>query len=45
VGSADETLKLYDRRFHDPFNDIGTEEVVNDIPKWIETRTAADIPP
>ena len=31
VGSADKTLKFYDGGFHDPLNDLGKAEVLEDI--------------
>jgi alpha-beta hydrolase superfamily lysophospholipase len=38
AGSKDKTLKLYEGRYHDPLNDLGKEEVLNDIVAWIETH-------
>src|SRR5262249_32326786 len=35
VGSQDKTLKLYDRHFHDLFNDLDREVVMADIKTWI----------
>jgi acylglycerol lipase len=40
-GSNDKTLKLYDDRYHDPLNDLGKEEVFEDILGWIEARLPA----
>jgi acylglycerol lipase len=38
VGSRDKTLKLYKGHYHDLLNDLGKEEVMNDIRRWIEAR-------
>lgn len=38
AGSKDKTLKLYDGHFHDLLNDIGKEEVMADIRRWIDNR-------
>jgi alpha-beta hydrolase superfamily lysophospholipase len=36
--SSDKTLTLYDGHFHDLLNDIGKEDVMDDIIDWIEAR-------
>lgn len=41
VGSADKTLKLYEGHYHDLLNDIGKEEVMGDITRWIDSRLPA----
>ncbi len=41
AGSKDKTLKRYEDRYHDALNDIGKEEVMFDILKWIDERVAA----
>jgi len=41
AGAADKTLKLYEGRYHDPLNDLGKEEVMSDILRWLDQRTAA----
>ena len=41
AGSKDKTLKLYEGHYHDLLNDIGREEVLADIVKWIESRVSA----
>jgi acylglycerol lipase len=41
AGSKDKTLKLYEGHYHDLLNDIGREEVLADIVKWIEDRVSA----
>lgn len=38
AGSADKTLKLYDGHYHDLLNDLGREEVIDDIAGWIDAR-------
>lgn len=40
ASSTDKTLKLYDGHFHDLLNDIGREQVMDDIALWIEARLA-----
>jgi acylglycerol lipase len=43
AGSADKTLKLYDGHYHDLLNDIGREQVMDDIVQWIEARLGQQI--
>jgi acylglycerol lipase len=38
AGSKDKTLKLYDGHYHDLLNDVGKEQVMNDIKTWIAAR-------
>ena len=38
AGSSDKTLKLYDGHAHDLLNDIGKEQVMDDIQGWIDAR-------
>jgi acylglycerol lipase len=38
AGSADKTLKLYEGHVHDLLNDLGREQVLEDIAGWIEAR-------
>jgi alpha-beta hydrolase superfamily lysophospholipase len=38
AGSADKTLKLYDGYYHDLLNDLGREQVIDDIASWIDVR-------
>jgi len=51
AGSKDKTLKLYEGYYHDMLNDIGREQVFEDIDRWIEARlpvkqeAAAEGPP
>lgn len=41
VGSRDKTLKLYPDAFHDPLNDVGRGEVLDDIVTWLDARIPA----
>ncbi|HTO91530.1 MAG TPA: alpha/beta hydrolase, partial [Candidatus Sulfotelmatobacter sp.] len=38
AGSTDKTLKFYEGYFHDPLHDVGKEQVMADIQRWIEKR-------
>jgi len=38
AGSTDKTLKLYEGYYHDLLNDLGREQVMDDIVGWIEAR-------
>ncbi len=38
AGSTDKTLKLYEGHYHDLLNDLGKEEVMTDIKKWIDAK-------
>lgn len=38
AGSSDKTLKLYDGQYHDLLNDLGREQVMDDIADWIAAR-------
>lgn len=38
AGSSDKTLKLYEGYYHDPLNDLGKEQVMNDIQRWLEAH-------
>jgi alpha-beta hydrolase superfamily lysophospholipase len=38
AGSSDKTLKLYEGYYHDLLNDLGREQVMDDIVQWIEER-------
>jgi acylglycerol lipase len=40
AGATDKTLKLYQGRYHDPLNDLGKEEVMSDILRWLDARVA-----
>lgn len=41
VGSTDKTLKLYEGYYHDLLNDLGKEQVFDDIDAWIGERLGA----
>jgi alpha-beta hydrolase superfamily lysophospholipase len=36
--TADHIMKLYQGRYHEPFNDVGAEEVFADLAAWLERR-------
>ena len=38
AGSDDKTLKLYEGYYHDLLNDLGKEQVFDDIVAWIDER-------
>jgi alpha-beta hydrolase superfamily lysophospholipase len=38
LGSTDKTLKVYDEMRHEPLNDLGRDQVVADIEKWLSDR-------
>jgi alpha-beta hydrolase superfamily lysophospholipase len=38
ASSADKELKLYEGHYHDLLNDLGRDQVMNDIIDWIEAR-------
>ena len=38
AGSTDKTLKLYEGHFHDLLNDVGKEQVMADVQRWIGQR-------
>jgi acylglycerol lipase len=41
AGSSDKTLKFYPGHFHDLLNDLGKENVLADIQKWLDERIGA----
>jgi len=41
ASSADKTLKLYEGYYHDLLNDLGREQVFDDITAWIDARLPA----
>lgn len=41
AGSKDKTLKLYEGHYHDLLNDIGREDVMADIQRWLDERIPA----
>lgn len=38
AGSADKTLKLYEGHYHDLLNDLGKQQVMDDILAWLRAR-------
>ncbi len=38
AGSSDKTLRIYEGAYHEPHNDLGWEEVVEDVASWMEAR-------
>jgi alpha-beta hydrolase superfamily lysophospholipase len=38
LGSEDKTLLLYPRMLHEPLNDLGREQVIDDLARWIGPR-------
>jgi alpha-beta hydrolase superfamily lysophospholipase len=38
AGATDKTLKLYDGHFHDLLNDLGKQEVFDDIQGWVDAH-------
>ena len=38
LGSDDKTLLLYPRMLHEPFNELGREQVFEDLARWLESR-------
>ena len=41
LGSDDKTLLLYPKMLHEPLNDLGREQVLDDLAAWIESRLRA----
>ena len=38
AGSRDKTLKLYEGHYHDLLNDVGKEQVLEEMRGWIDAR-------
>ncbi len=38
LGSEDKTLSIYPRMMHEPLNEIGRQQVLDDVLRWIEPR-------
>ncbi len=38
LGSTDKTLLLYPKMLHEPLNELGREQVLDDLARWIEPR-------
>lgn len=43
ASSSDKTLKLYEGHYHDLLNDLGREQVMDDIIAWIDVRLPQQI--
>jgi alpha-beta hydrolase superfamily lysophospholipase len=41
LGSEDKTLLLYPKMLHEPLNELGREQVFDDVVRWIEPRLRA----
>jgi alpha-beta hydrolase superfamily lysophospholipase len=37
-GSDDKTLLIYPRMLHEPFNELGREQVFDDLSRWLAHR-------
>jgi alpha-beta hydrolase superfamily lysophospholipase len=38
LGAEDKTLLLYPRMLHEPLNELGREQVFDDLSRWLERR-------
>ena len=38
IGTADKTLTIYPKMLHEPLNDIGRVQVLDDVLRWLEPR-------
>ena len=38
LGSGDKTFLLYPRMLHEPFNELGRQQVFDDLARWLEQR-------
>jgi alpha-beta hydrolase superfamily lysophospholipase len=38
IGSDDKTLLIYPKMLHEPFNELGREQVYDDLVRWLEQR-------
>jgi alpha-beta hydrolase superfamily lysophospholipase len=41
LGSDDKTLHFYPKMLHEPFNEIGREQVYDDVVRWLAPRLPA----
>jgi alpha-beta hydrolase superfamily lysophospholipase len=41
AGSEDKTLHLYPKMLHEPLNELGREQVLDDVSRWLEPRLRA----
>jgi acylglycerol lipase len=42
AASKDKTIKLYEGHYHDLLNDLGKEDVMDDIQRWLDARIPAE---
>ena len=40
LGSSDKTFLLYPKMLHEPFNEVGRQQVFDDLARWLEPRLA-----
>jgi alpha-beta hydrolase superfamily lysophospholipase len=38
IGSEDKTLSIYPKMLHEPLNEIGRQQVIDDVLRWLELR-------
>jgi alpha-beta hydrolase superfamily lysophospholipase len=38
IGSEDKTLSIYPKMMHEPLNEIGRQQVIDDVLRWLECR-------
>jgi alpha-beta hydrolase superfamily lysophospholipase len=38
LGSPDKTLSIYPKMLHEPLNELGREQVIEDVVRWLEAR-------
>lgn len=43
IASQDKTLLIYPGMLHEPLNEVGREQVVGDVVRWIDQRIAGDV--
>ena len=41
LGSEDKTCSCYPKMLHEPFNELGREQVIDDMVRWLEPRLPA----
>jgi alpha-beta hydrolase superfamily lysophospholipase len=39
LGSEDKTLSIYPKMMHEPLNEIGRQQVIEDVLRWLEPRS------
>ena len=42
LGSADKTFLLYPKMLHEPFNEVGRQEVFDDLARWLDARISPE---